>query len=896
MSQFNAMHDMRAALARTQPCPLHGAIVVSNSRENAHELWELTGHCAEAKRHEHRRWLAKNDLFILLVHVLHRTHLDTDFHYDRCREIWENPTNNLDLWFRESGKAIAFHEPVPTPDGWKAHGQLRSGDTVFGSNGLPCRVKAVSEVFTDVSCYRITFDDGYSVVASGSHLWEIERRSFRRTPGAWKKNKSESRIYRETVLMTTQEMADHHHRPDRRYAIRVNGGMKLPDRELSIDPYLLGCWLGDGTTRMAYMTSSAADFPHFKKEFEQAGHVVDIRENRETCYVYAIDPRTSRIGRTGPWFSSRLREMGLIKSGDCIPKFVPPQYLRASRAQRLALLQGLMDTDGTVDKNGRATFSNTNENLIDATFELAASLGFKPTKLRRMSKVNGQPYVSWGVAFQAYQSRPPFRLLRKAARCKTVNTKRRHFILSIEQVPNEPVRCIQVDSPDGMYLVGKHMIPTHNSEILTLGQNIRDVLNDPDITIGIFSHTRPMAKGFLRLIKTEFEQNEELKDLFPDILWQDPQRQSPKWAEDEGLIVKRKSNRKEATIEAWGLIDGQPTSKRFKILHYDDVISRKEISAEMIDKATRELENSFALTASDPPLFRYLATYQEIGDTTHQLVQRNFAPVRLHPVVDADGHSQVFSEQKLAWLRQSVSPKVFALQYLLDPKRAATDHQIGFIWPLIRMKAMPDRVNLRIYIVVDPAGHGPHSSSLFSLWVCGIDWTKTWYVLDGVLDRLDLAARADAVIAKIAEWKPVKVGYETYSMQADVEYLQEKIKERADLKWDGAVVKLSNPTVSKDQRIELLIPDARDEKLRFPMDGIWYVDKDNRRQDLVKVFEDQEYSLWPFAKRKDMLDCLSRIKDPALGVVPPRAYRDGATRTYNPWTSGSSGMGSWMSE
>ena len=90
------------------------------------------------------------------------------------------------------------------------------------------------------------------------------------------------------------------------------------------------------------------------------------------------------------------------------------------------------------------------------------------------------------------------------------------------------------------------------SSTITFGKTIQDILNDPEITFGIFSHTRPIAKAFLRQIMREFEGNKVLHKAFPDILWGMDTRQSPKWSEDDGIIVRRKSNPPEATIEAWG--------------------------------------------------------------------------------------------------------------------------------------------------------------------------------------------------------------------------------------------------------------------------------------------------------------------------------------------------------
>ena len=112
-------------------------------------------------------------------------------------------------------------------------------------------------------------------------------------------------------------------------------------------------------------------------------------------------------------------------------------------------------------------------------------------------------------------------------------------------------RCNEVQaSPDGHLDLWAR--EHYKSTIITYALSIQDILKDPETTIGIFSHTRPIAKAFLRQIKSEFEKNEQLKEWFPDVLWANPRKESPKWSEDEGLVVKRQSNPKEATIEAWG--------------------------------------------------------------------------------------------------------------------------------------------------------------------------------------------------------------------------------------------------------------------------------------------------------------------------------------------------------
>src|SRR5712671_6796220 len=137
----------------------------------------------------------------------------------------------------------------------------------------------------------------------------------------------------------------------------------------------------------------------------------------------------------------------------------------------------------------------------------------------------------------------------------------------------------------------------YKSTLITFGLTIRDILRNPEITVGIFSYSRPIAKAFLRQIKREFEVNEKLRALFPDIIWPLPHKDAPKWSEDDGIIVKRDGNPKESTVEAWGLVDGQPTSKHFKLMVYDDVVTQDSVTTpEMIRKVTGAWEASRNLT------------------------------------------------------------------------------------------------------------------------------------------------------------------------------------------------------------------------------------------------------------------------------------------------------------
>jgi hypothetical protein len=191
-------------------------------------------------------------------------------------------------------------------------------------------------------------------------------------------------------------------------------------------------------------------------------------------------------------------------------------------------------------------------------------------------------------------------------------------------------RCREVEQhPDG-YLdlwAREH----YKSTIITFGGVIQEILRDPEITIGLFSHTAPIAKAFLNQIRGELERNTTLKKLFPEILYENPRSQSPSWSLDKGILVKRHTNPKEATVEASGLVDGQPTSKHFKLMVYDDVVVKESVSTpEQIKKTTEAWETSDNLGSHGGRKW-HIGTRWSFGDTYETIINKGVVEVRLYP-------------------------------------------------------------------------------------------------------------------------------------------------------------------------------------------------------------------------------------------------------------------------
>ncbi len=314
----------------------------------------------------------------------------------------------------------------------------------------------------------------------------------------------------------------------------------------------------------------------------------------------------------------------------------------------------------------------------------------------------------------------------------------------------------------------------YKSSVLTFGLTIQDILTshgedpiyDDEVTVGIFSHTRPIAKQFLRQIKTEFERNENLKSWFPDILWANPHKESPKWSEDEGIVVRRQSNPKESTVEAWGLVDGQPTSKHFKLAVYDDVVTRESVTTpEMIKKTTAAWELSRNLTAIGGRS-RYIGTRYHYFDTYATMMERGIKP-RIHrATVDGTEFGKpVFLPADVLAQKRMEMQETFSAQMLMEPKSKRDAYfkpewftqryvaTLAFGVDPTNYRVLPTR--LRKYGASDYAtkqGRGDYTVH----GVVGVDENDDIYVLDLWREQAESNVWVDAFIDLALAHKPMK--------------------------------------------------------------------------------------------------------------------------------------------
>lgn len=424
-------------------------------------------------------------------------------------------------------------------------------------------------------------------------------------------------------------------------------------------------------------------------------------------------------------------------------------------------------------------------------------------------------------------------------------------------------RCKEVQgNPDG-YLdlwAREH----YKSTIITFGKTIQDILNDPEVTIGIFSHTRPIAKGFLRQIKRELEGNSLLKELFPDILWDDPSKQAPKWSEDDGIIIRRKSNPKESTVEAWGLVDGQPTSKHFKKRVYDDVVTKESTTTpEMIQKTTEALELSYNL-GSEGGAYRFVGTRYHFNDSYKTVLDRGTAKPRIYPATKdglVEGEPVLLSKESLAKKRRDMGPYTFGCQMLQNPK---ADETQGFKKEWLKHANAGDGSGMNKYILVDPASEKKKSSDYTVMWVIGLAIDGNYYQLEVIRDRLSLTQRADTLMKLHRKWRPNGVGYEKYGMQADIEHIK-FLQNQQNYRFE--ITELGGPMPKLD-RIRRLIPIFEQGRFFLRYDE-YKTNYEGKTYDMVDVFINEEYLAFPVAQHDDMLDALARALDEDLNAIWP---------------------------
>ncbi len=386
------------------------------------------------------------------------------------------------------GRAQPRFTNVLTPDGWRPIGDLQVGDLVIGSNGEPTPVLGVYPQ-GEKDVYRVTAQDGASTLACAEHLWTVRTRDDKRRDKPWR------------VLETQDMIGNLRAAHARRYELpMLTAPVCFPEREVPVDPYALGLLLGDGCLTGSTTPSFATEDPELAHALEGALPGVAVRHKGGPDYVLNRIKSPGDVVTVENPVTRVLRELDLLPTRSHT-KFVPDDYLYNTAEVRLAVLQGLLDSDGgpvtQKDRTCRVQYTTTSILLRDDVISLVQSLGGVAYTRRRAAEgrtpglANGREvgyrYDAHIVDIRLPEGIEPFRLARKRDKYLAAGGGGgpMRFIDSIEPAGREETVCIQVAAEDSLYVTTDHLL-THNT------------LNDAFIILDEAQNTSPeQMKMFL---------------------------------------------------------------------------------------------------------------------------------------------------------------------------------------------------------------------------------------------------------------------------------------------------------------------------------------------------------------------------------------------------------------
>lgn len=414
------------------------------------------------------------DLALEPFHVVYYTLLDKFAHGEIKKMIVQMPPQH--------GKEISDNQIVATTKGIKKHGDLIVGDYVFGRDGTPVKVLWVSEKTR--SEYVVSFSDGAKIECHGNHEWTVYNRFRQKEETIETKHMASSTIYN----------GDGKRGSRYKYQVDSNVCVMFDSRNVDLDPYVLGAWLGDG--------DSSCGIIHIGNN--------DVEIIGNSTYKFKESKGTTTRKFYSPELNILLKNNGLIKN-----KHVPDMYKYNSVEVRKNVIAGLIDTDGYVyHRNGRITISNTNKRIIDDAAFILRSLGQSVVVCEFKPRVSSSGIVGKKIVYQLCFNPTmtfPTKVKRKKITKLSINKKR--AIVSIERKEGLGYgNCIQVEG--GIYLVGDTFIPTHNSEgssrklpAFMLGLN-------PDTKICIGSYAATIARDFNRDVQRIID-TPKYREIFP---------------------------------------------------------------------------------------------------------------------------------------------------------------------------------------------------------------------------------------------------------------------------------------------------------------------------------------------------------------------------------------------
>ena len=409
--------------------------------------------------------------YVKIITLDHGLQLFEPYEYqERMLEAFDQNRFCINLLPRQTGKALSLDTKLKTPDGYTTMGECNIGDELIGNDGKPTKIVYKSEI-QETDTYEIEFDNGEIVKSASNHIWRVGH-------GYWK----EKDLTLEEIIefQNTRKV-----KTSSNLYVNISKPIEYEYKDLPIDPYYLGVWLGDGDSSGSRIHGAHDDLTEIMSYIPYEKN--KLCENKG-CWVQSV----------------KLPFNSLSKINVRYNKHIPNDYLTSSIDQRLELLRGLMDTNGSVSKTGDCEFYQKDSVLLDNVRELLSSLGIKSTLTFKLNKEYNQYY---GCIRFTTTDFDVFKLKRKLDRqykSKNHPKNKRLYIKSITKIETEKTQCIQVDNDSHMYLCGETMIPTHNTTVVA-AYLLHYSIFTPEKSIGILANKEATAVEILSRIKRMLE-------------------------------------------------------------------------------------------------------------------------------------------------------------------------------------------------------------------------------------------------------------------------------------------------------------------------------------------------------------------------------------------------------
>ena len=833
------------------------------------------------KEQEARRELAKREAarrnLLPFVMYFNEDYTPGWVHADICqrleqfsKDVAEGKSPRLMLFMPpRHGKQLADSTPVLTIDGWKTHGELKVGDYVFHHSGKPVRVMATSE--KTPSDYVVTFSNGERIRCHGNHEWAVRHDR------------------KKISVFTTLQLKDNLHRTEGRGKTRYIN--QMPDIQpihrsrvdLELHPYVLGLWLGDGSSSKAAITHDVKDQPMIDKVVS-CGHAISsvcVHNTTGVITTYFDGDRKANGGYKGGRCG---KMMGLLRGLNLINnKHIPEKYFLGSIEQRMELLAGLIDSDGCCDKNGRIVVSTTNTAIRDGVLRLTTELGFRSyyhTEEPVISSSGGQGRLPvYCVGFNP-TTQLPQAIVRKISTRPGV--RRAITIRNIEYAPNGEVgNCIQVDSADGLYLAGKKLIPTHNSEIASKTFPAWHLGHHPNHDIIGCSYSAALAIDFSRKVRG-LVQDERYPNIFKDTLMDETSQSAERWNTSTG-----------GGYVAAG-VQGPITGRGAHIAVIDDPVKDREAAeSETTRQAIKDWYSSTLYTRLAPGggilviqtrwheddlggwlLEQMKEAEQEMAGTGEWPSDADRWEVVRYPAIATHDeeyrksgealHPERYPLKSLNRIKRTLIPRDWEALYQQNPVSADGDYfkKDNFIL----YDTAPPLEALRIYAAWDLAIGQKTTNDFTCGVVVGIDRSNDIWVLHRYYGRWG----SDQLIQQFFEcqrvWNPTLQGIEHGQIEMTLEPFI--LKEMAEKKQKFNYIKLKTRGNDKMTRARPIQGRMEQSRVHFPRNAPWFQEMQN------------EMLAFPSGKHDDQVDALAWIGQMILMLTPQREKKPPAKKGW----------------